>query len=617
MWNFNKSEYIIYIILTFIIERLDANVITEFKSKIEVLQKQSKENDLLSTWIGFIKLGIVIFILFVIYRMITVDSTYGYYILIAILCYSVFAIWQSNIKRKIKVSEYAIMIYQRHIDRINGNWITFEDMGEEYKDENHLYANDLDVIGKKSLFQYLNITNTYYGRKQFVEDILSPTYTESQIHQRQQAISELSNNIEFVNEIEKKTIEIGSTDEILRVIEILTKKSNFILSQIIESIVYVIPVLATLLFISGLYFKILALVSIGLGLLIIQGLSWIVFLPKLQSVLQTVRKVPFRLSEYTNIFSYIDKQDFTSSKLKEIKAVIVNNQYSSSYAMKDLDKIINKISVESNFIIYAFLNIFLLWDFRSYIKFQKWQEKYSDSCEKWFIALGELESLMSFSILPMVSKHTCIPIIQEDKNKLEVIQLGHPLLHHTKRVNNDFSMNNDISIISGSNMSGKTTFMRTIGINLLLARTGSFVCAKSMHTSIFNLATSMRIADNLNEGVSTFYAELKNIKKILDIAKRDATTFFMIDEIFRGTNSVDRLEGAIMVVTKLQQLEISGMITTHDLDLCKLESKYPHIKNYHFIEDYKNNDIIFSYQIQNGVSTTTNAKQLMKMLGIM
>jgi len=592
-------------------------MVTEYKNKIKELQKQNKENDLLSTWIGLIKLGIAICIIFVLYQMITVGGRYGYFILVAVLCYSSFAIWQNAIKRKIKLSIYAITIYQKHIDRMTGDWNTFEDKGEEYQAENHLYANDLDIVGNKSLFQFLNITNTYHGREQFVNDILSPTYTKKEILLRQEAVTELSNKIAVVNEIEKKTIQVGTSSDVLKIIEILKNRSGFVVSKFIQSFIYILPVLASLSFIMGFYFRILALVSIGTILLILQGLVWIVLLPKLHPVLQGISRVPYNLSEYTNIFSYIKQQEFTAPKLKDIHAKIANDKRSSNLAMKDLHKIINKISLVNNFIIYALLNIFLLWDIRCYIQFQNWQDMYADSCHEWFTALGELESLMCFSILPMVCKHTCMPHIQEEKSIIQAMQLGHPLLHHTKRVNNDFSMRNNICIISGSNMSGKTTFMRTLGINLLLAKTGSYVCATNMETSIFNLVTSMRIADNLNEGVSTFYAELKNIKKILEIAKKDRTTFFLIDEIFRGTNSVDRLDGAIMVVTNLHQLEISGLITTHDLELCKMESTYPQMKNYHFLEDYVNEEIVFSYKIQKGVSTTTNAKQLMKMLGIL
>ena len=165
-------------------------------------------------------------------------------------------------------------------------------------------------------------------------------------------------------------------------------------------------------------------------------------------------------------------------------------------------------------------------------------------------------------------------------------------------------------------MSGKTTYLRTVGINIVLARAGGPVCAKEMVFSDLHIITSMRIADDLNEGVSTFYAELKRIKKILDAAKCNHSTMFLIDEIFRGTNSIDRLEGAKTILTKLNQLNAIGMVTTHDLELCDLQLRISRIQNYSFSEYYENKKICFNYKMQPGKAKTTNAKYLMELIGI-
>lgn len=591
-------------------------MINDYQNKISILQKENKSNEMISIWIGLIKLGIVALLIFVVYRSFVSKNDYTYFLIAGVLFFILFSLWQSNVKRKVKVSMYSITIFQKHIDRIQGDWISFEDTGSEYREEEHPYANDLDLIGNKSLFQLLNLTNTYHGRKQLVKDLLYPEYSIKEIKKRQEAISELSNHMEFINDIEKKTIEIGTSERVLKIIDILKQRYDLKIPSNLDFLFYIVPIIAGITFGMGIYFKVLPAVIVGLAMIVIQNGYWIINLSKLQSMSQTVRKIPFHLKEYTAVFTFIINNEFTSQKLNEIKAMLGSDSLSANKAMKDLEKVINMISVGNNFIIYGIMNTLFMWDFLCYIKFRNWQNKYADSCEHWFESLGQLECLMSFAILPMVSEHTCMPEILDKEKIIDVKQLGHPLIQKEKRRDNDFSLHNKICIISGSNMSGKTTFMRTIGINLLLAKVGSFTCAAEMHTSIFNLTASMRIADNLNEGVSTFYAELKNIKSILDIAKENPTTFFMIDEIFRGTNSVDRLEGAQMVLKKLHELEICGVITTHDLELCQMESKYPHIENYHFSENYKNNEIIFDYTLRSGISTTTNAKQLMKMLGI-
>ena len=262
------------------------------------------------------------------------------------------------------------------------------------------------------------------------------------------------------------------------------------------------------------------------------------------------------------------------------------------------------------------MNVLLLWDFECAFLFEDWKKKNAPHCEKWFLALGELESLSCFATLDNVCNRTCYPRMVAYPI-IEAEEMGHPLIPNDVRVTNPLRLRNNIVIISGSNMSGKTTYLRTVGINIVLARAGGPVCAKEMTFSDLSVYTSMRIADDLNEGISTFYAELKRIKGILDAAKNDRTTLFLIDEIFRGTNSVDRLSGARTVITKLSKMGVSGMITTHDLELCDLQQTIPRIQNYSFSEFYKDGQILFDYKIRPGKSKTTNAKYLMELLEIL
>jgi len=245
---------------------------------------------------------------------------------------------------------------------------------------------------------------------------------------------------------------------------------------------------------------------------------------------------------------------------------------------------------------------------------EEWKEKYSKLSEDWFLKIGELESLISFANLPNACSNMSTPIYTDDKNIIKAEEIGHPLLPNDKRISNDMAIDDNILIISGSNMSGKTTFLRTVGINLCLAKAGSLVCANKFTFSNLNILTSMRITDDLNEGISSFYAELKRIKLIVDEAKKNQDILFLIDEIFKGTNSIDRLYGAKTVISKLSGLNTIGLISTHDLELCSLANS--RIKNYSFSERYADNKIYFDYKIKEGKSETTNAKYLMEIIGL-
>jgi DNA mismatch repair ATPase MutS len=195
--------------------------------------------------------------------------------------------------------------------------------------------------------------------------------------------------------------------------------------------------------------------------------------------------------------------------------------------------------------------------------------------------------------------------------------MGHPLINHKQRVNNSINIDQSICIITGSNMSGKTTFLRTIGINLVIAYAGGAVCAKKFDTSIMDIYTCMRVSDDLSKGISTFYAELLRVKMIIEASKEKKPMIFLIDEMFSGTNSMDRIAGAKNVLLNLSREWIAGLISTHDFELCALEKDSKgKIKNFHFSERYKNNMIEFDYKLKNGQCTTTNAKYLMKMVGI-
>ena len=284
--------------------------------------------------------------------------------------------------------------------------------------------------------------------------------------------------------------------------------------------------------------------------------------------------------------------------------------------IRQLTSISSHMKYMANPIAGFLLNAVLLWDYKNAFDFQKWKQRYGGKAKEWFTAAGEFESFLSFAGLARTCDTVCLPVISEKDTKISAVQIGHPLLANRERVCNDFEMPHSIIIISGSNMSGKSTFMRTAGINLVLARAGSYVCAEYMCCPVLRIVTSMRIADRTTEGISTFYSELLRIRKMIDCAAEYKNVLFLIDEIFRGTNSVDRQKGAEGVLKRLHELGACGMITTHDLEICNLADE-TEIINYSFYEEYEGDEMYFDYQIKKGVSKTRNAEFLLKKIGIL
>ncbi|WP_142414079.1 MutS family DNA mismatch repair protein [Hathewaya massiliensis] len=534
--------------------------------------------------------------------------------------YAVFVvliIYHKKFKDKLNFSKEIIKINQKYLDRINGDWVSFEDVGEEFIDHSHKYSRDLDIVGQKSIFQLINITNTFNGRKRLGKDLLNGEYSLEEITLRQEAIKELHEKLDLCEEMEyitgKHKKKLNSPEKLVNYAE---DSDVLIKSKGLKGFIYTLPLITFPLILVISSFNISKFRILVPLIIILQILIWAMGFLKLNNILGDIGNFKYNLDTYVHILKLIEGEEFSSEKLKVIKVKLFKEENSSMIAIKELGKISEKVNLRYNGFLYMLLNIFLLWDYQCVFSLEAWRRKYGNKIRESLELIGEIESLMSLSVLTHINEEVSYPKIEHGKvPKVESRQLGHPLINSKDRVANDLVMNNNIFIITGSNMSGKTTFLRTIGINLVLAYSGAPVCAKEMSCSILDIFTSMRITDDLNNGISTFYAELMRIKEIIKESKENKSMIFLIDEIFRGTNSLDRILGAKTVLGNLNSEGIIGAITTHDLELCELE-KYSRIVNYHFSEHYKDDKIYFDYKLKNGKSTTTNAKFLMKIVGI-
>ncbi len=583
----------------------------DIKERETVLEKYNKTHNLL----GYFKLAIVVFICYGAYNVYKNNFAIDLIILLLaeIVLFLIVHFYHRKIFDKIHLEKGLIFIDEKNIKRINGEWRNFEDIGEEFIDNNHPYATDLDIVGKKSIFQMLNSTNTYYGRNQFSKDLLSADFTKEEIIVRQKAISELGKKYSWVSYMQYLFSNIGVDNSFSKLINELQNKENFIDNKYLQMILKKLLIITLSFIILSVSFRNRNTFYIATALLIIQAVLSLVGFTKALSYVGIMRKLPKKLFKYDTIINELVKENFESDKLNQIKNTIVSAQA----GLKELYSIANSVSRCQYGVVHFLANVLFLRDYKNAINLDNWKQRYSESVETWFIVLGELESLLSFSNLPRVCDNISLPNNSERKNYINAENLGHPLINNDKRVCNDFVLDNNIYIISGSNMSGKTTFMRTVGINMVLAQAGSYVCSSNMSFCNMNIITSMRIVDDLNEGISTFYAELKRIKIIIDVAHNNENTLFLIDEIFRGTNSVDRLKGAEGVLKELSKTKVAGMITTHDLEVCRLEDIYVGIRNCSFSENYTNDEMYFDYKLKQGKSQTTNAEYLLKKVGIL
>ena len=379
---------------------------------------------------------------------------------------------------------------------------------------------------------------------------------------------------------------------------------------------------------------------LNIFLLVYAAIAYIIS-KKVSPIHQQLSKMVAELDVLSDSMQLIEKAQFTSPLLQQLQAqyqqqkskslnehnhinvrgfLLSSKQKSkSSYELNQLKKILERLDLRYNPVVFIPLDIFLLWDLQQVLALEKWKKHNEQNVIQWFDVLGNFEALNSLSTLCFNHPGWSFPLIHDKHFFIEGKQTGHPLISKSKRVVNDISIdkNGELMLVTGSNMAGKSTYLRSVGINIVLTMAGAPVCADRFILSPVQLISSMRIADNLEESTSTFYAELKKLKTIIDKVNKGEKIFILLDEILRGTNSFDRHIGSIALIKQLIRHNAAGIIATHDVELAKMQETWPaNILNYHFDVKVNNEELYFDYLLKPGICTSLNASILMKKIGI-
>ena len=487
--------------------------------------------------------------------------------------------------------------------------------GSEFLDPEHFYSYDLDLFGEGSLYQFLNRTTTIGGKKKLAEWLKSPNKDINEIKRRQQAVKELSQvpewRLQFLadgkvfEETEKLSEEIKSWSEE----ELLLNRPNTI-----RGIMWSIPILTLISFIpSVLGFSDLFLVVFIFSQWLIEAFSW----KRITLYYLVFGRKSQLLAKYMQLLERIESQDFQSDYMQGIQKKIKHS--SASKTLQELKKLVGQFEYRQNLIVGIVLNSILLWDIRCVYRLWQWHRKYSKYLTTWLDVLAEMDALISLANFANNHPGFVYPEIIEGKFEYSCTGLGHPLLNPEKRVCNDFKLDrwSQVLIVTGANMAGKSTFLRTVGVNLVLAEIGAPVCATSMRFSPVDIYTNMRTTDSLLKDESYFFAELRRIKTVLDRLQNGERFLVILDEMLKGTNSIDKLNGSKELLRKLVQLKAVSVIATHDLKLSEMEKEFPQqVSNKCFEIRIEDNELIFDYKLSDGVTQTMNATFLMKKMGI-
>jgi hypothetical protein len=477
-------------------------------------------------------------------------------------------------------------------------------------------TNDLDVFGQASLFQYTNRSSNEFAQAALANAFTKPA-TAEQIRLKQQAVKELVANIGWCQQLQSlSNITALKTSQAAAIKQwVHHEKNSFdgISWQLLRILVPCISFTSL-----GLYISDVITASLFNTIMILVLAFVFSFFKKIsRSYEYLAQQVPV-LTAVATILKHIETANFKSEILTSLQNKITEPEAASA-TVNELKNILKRFELRLNPVVYIPLSIFLFWDLQQALALQQWKKKQSLPVQHWFNIAGEFEMLASLAVLHFNNPHWCFPEITDNWFTLQCSNIGHPLLSKTNAVLNSYSMEGTpaVSLITGSNMAGKSTFLRTIGANIILANTGAPVHAKAMAMPVVRIISSMRITDNLEEGTSTFYAELKKIKRIVDAVNAGEKVFILIDEMLRGTNTLDRHTGSVALVKQLIKKNAVAMVASHDVALSDLITEFPQaITNYHFDSAIIKNEIVFDYRLKEGVCTSTNASLLMKKIGI-
>lgn len=524
-------------------------------------------------------------------------------------------LWHHSVKDQIARDEAAQRVIKKYNARWHREFGQLSNKGDAFIDSTHPFAQDLDLFGKNSLYQWISVAYTPSGEKALAQLLKTQDHTIEEVKKRQKSVQELAAYEDFClafqteGELSKRQRRGAKSLESYRV-KSETKRGAYAYHRIgiLTSIGFIASIIGTLFgFISGYIPLVLFIVQAGLHARVIY---------RFKDTLEVVYHLQKGLEYYRKRLEMMETTEFKTPLLQSYQKQVMG-KIPASKAIGKLKQIGALIDIRHNPLIYYPLNICFQWDAHVAYATQRWEEQNGEQLKAWVHAIAQMEVLMSFAVVKQIHPNWSYPTLIDDQQTLEAEALGHPLIHPDQCVSNPVSMHKPYSIITGSNMSGKTTYLRTIGINLIMAYCGAPINGTNVTCSPMRIYTSMRIEDNLRDGISTFHAELNRIKTVIDGVREEVPMLYLIDEIFRGTNSVDRIIGAKSVLVNLKRPWVMGMMSTHDFELCDLADQYPEVMiNKHFTEEYEEDRIQFDYRIRDGRSRTTNAKHLMRLVGI-
>ena len=579
-----------------------------FKEEAEKLQKTANRLSLarLAVFVG----GLILFVSLSSVSVFTAVTV----LIVSLVVFGWLVIRHHNAEKKRTFFKRLENINDLELKCLEGDFSGYR-TGAEYHDRDHPYSYDLDIFGKSSLFQYICRTTSKPASDLLAGYLKQPASIE-ETTRRQEGVAELKPMIEWRQKMmtygyscEAAVSDPHALEQWMQSDDYFAKPMNL---RIISLILSALTLTTIILVVTGLPASLLAPV------LAINFIYYFVQNKKITKLHLQVSRSSDLLKTYASIIRLIENEKFSSSKLTELQSVLYG-ETSASESIRRLSKLVSNLDSRLNVLVSIPLNLLFFNDIHCCLALEGWKRDHSGCTPCWFASMAEFEVISSVANMAFNNPDWVMPRIVPEYFTFRAEDAGHPLIPYSRRINNDIEISGEgkAVLVTGSNMSGKSTFLRTCGVNTVLALAGAPVCAKSFAISHMNVYSSMRIADSLEENISSFYAELRRLHSIITVAENDPKVFLLLDEILRGTNSNDRYTGSVALIKQLTGYGTVAMVATHDLRLTQLTEELPdRIDNYHFDVKVSGEELFFDYKLTPGVCASFNATLLMKKMGI-
>ncbi|MBN2747223.1 MAG: hypothetical protein JXR34_10900 [Bacteroidales bacterium] len=564
-------------------------------------------------------LRLILFILIaglVIYFATTNVNLIVYTLFFGLVFFVVLVKHHEKLHQKKKFVESLKRINREEIGYLNNNWSGFED-GSRFLKKQSLHARDLDLFGENSLYQKINRTVTISGSGRLAHWFRYPKQHPEEIIGHQQAIEELSNELDFRQEFRAVgLLATENSSDYKRLIRWMKEKPWVTSTKHIKVALNIFPFVNSILTLTSI-FDITPWSLTGASILLTLG-----YLAPLQKKINRsyilLSKRAYILMKYVDLLKLFEQKKFKSETLNILQTEMTEDENTAFEHISELAHILQKLDQRLNMIMGILLNIYLLWDLRMLSKVEKWKANNLTEMIIWFNNIGIVDAFLSLANLKYNEPNWVFPEVS-DLVLLEAQQLKHPLMADETCVPNDILIEKrpHFKIVTGANMAGKSTWLRTVGTNMVLAMSGSVVNAKVFRLTPTQIATSLHTADSLMKNESYFYSELLRLQEIIQLLQKGESVFILLDEILKGTNSGDKEAGSIALLKQLINLESYGIIATHDLNLAKISDLHKqHTENLRFEAEIIEDKLYFDYTIKPGIAQNFNATYLMRKMGI-